>query len=52
MNWVEFAIYGVCLVGSNYMTFQLAFKRGINDCLIHLEDEGIIKLEHDNDDEM
>lgn len=50
MNWVEFGIYGVCLVGSNLITYDFSIKIGIQKCLEHLEREGVITLEHDNDE--
>lgn len=51
MDWIEYGIYGVCLVGSGLVSYDIGFKRGVSDCLTHLESEGYITLEHDDDDE-
>jgi len=50
MNWVEYGIYGVCLIGSGYISYDIGFRRGVSDCLTHLENEGFITLEHDDDE--
>lgn len=51
MDWIEYGIYGVCLVGSGLVSYEIGFKKGVISCLQHLEDEGYITLEHDDDDE-
>ena len=50
MDWIEYGIYGVCLVGSGYMSYDIGFRMGVSDCLKHLEDEGYITLEKEEDD--
>jgi len=50
MNWIEYGIYGVCLLGAGYTSYEIGFRKGVNDCLAHLEDEGYIKLDHDDDE--
>lgn len=51
MNWIEYGIYGVCLVGSGYTSYDIGFRMGVADCLKHLENEGHITLEKEEDDE-
>jgi hypothetical protein len=50
MNWIEFGIYGVCLIGCGIMSHEIGFRKGVGDCLAHLEEEGLITLEHDDDE--
>lgn len=51
MDWIEYGIYGVCLVGSGYVSYDIGFRMGVSDCLKHLENEGYITLEKEDDDE-
>ena len=50
MDWIEYGIYGVCLAGSGLVSYEIGFKKGVISCLQHLEDEGYITLEHDDDE--
>ena len=51
MDWIEYGIYGVCLVGSGYVSYDIGFRLGVSDCLKQLVSEGYITLDHDDDDE-
>ena len=51
MDWIEYGIYGVCLLGGAYTSYEIGFRRGVGDCLEHLEEEGYITLEKLDDDE-
>ena len=50
MDWVEYGIYGVCLIGSGYVSYDIGFRHGVSSCLEHLEEEGYITLEKEDDE--
>jgi hypothetical protein len=51
MDWIEYGIYGVCLLGGVYTSYNSGFNQGVSSCLEHLEEEGYITLENKDDDE-
>lgn len=51
MSLIEYGIYGVCLAGSGYTSYEIGFRHGVRNCLSHLEDEGYITLEKEEEED-